>query len=99
MNVIQAGTERYGEELTVVLIGHIVETDLSNTLERIEQSSGASVRDLSLSTPEDRDGESSARVRVAAQRGETAEILATVRTVASEKDLQVIEPLTAGDGA
>jgi ACT domain-containing protein len=99
INVIQAGAERYGEELTVVLIGHIVDTDLSDTLERVEQSSGASVRDLSLSAPEDREGESSARVRLAAQRGETEVALSVIRDIAEEKDLQVIEPLTAGDGA
>ena len=97
INVIQAGAERFGEELTVVLIGHIVETDLSDTLERVEDASGATVRDLSLSAPESRDGESSARVRVAAQRGESQAVLDTVRAVAGEKDLQVVEPLTAGD--
>lgn len=99
INVIQAGAERYGEELTVVLIGHIVDTDLSNTLSRIEDSSGASVRDLSLSAPEGRDEESSARVRLAAQRGETEAAMDIIHQIAEEKDLQVVEPLTAGDGA
>ncbi len=97
INVIQAGAERYGEELTIVLIGHLVDTDLSDTLDRIEQRSGATVRDLSLSAPEDSDGESSARVRLAAQRGETQTVLDVVDEIATEKDLQVIEPLTAGD--
>jgi ACT domain-containing protein len=97
INVIQAGAERYGEELSVVLIGHIVETDLSDTLERVEESSGASVRDLSLSTPDSSEGESSARVRLATQRGETEAALGTIREVATEKELQIIEPLTAGD--
>jgi len=99
INVIQAGAERYGEELTVVLIGHIVETDLSDTLGRIEDATGASVRDLSLAAPDGRDGESSARVRLATQRGETAAAIETVRQVAAEKDLRVVEPLTAGDAA
>ncbi|MEF8784018.1 MAG: amino acid-binding protein [Haloarculaceae archaeon] len=97
INVIQAGAEQYGEELSVVLIGHIVQTDLSDTLERVEESSGASVRDLSLSTPDASDGESSARVRLATQRGETEAALGTIREVAAEKELQLIEPLTAGD--
>jgi ACT domain-containing protein len=97
INVIQAGAERYGEELTIVLIGHLVDTNLSDTLDRIEESSGASVRDLSLSAPEDSEGESSARIRLAAQRGETDAALDIVREVAEEKGLQVIEPLTAGD--
>jgi ACT domain-containing protein len=98
INVIQAGAERYGEELSVVLIGHIVDTDLSDTLERVERASGASVRDLSLSTPAEQAGESSARVRLAAQRGEMSAVLSTVREVADEKGLRLVEPLTAGDG-
>jgi ACT domain-containing protein len=32
VNVIQAGAERYGEELTVLLMGGLVETDLSDTV-------------------------------------------------------------------
>ena len=52
INVIQAGAEQYTEELTVVLTGHLVNTDLSNTLERIQSATGANVDDLSLSAPE-----------------------------------------------
>jgi len=98
INVIQAGAERYGEELTVVLIGHLIESDLSDTLDRVEDSSGATIRDLSLSAPEDRDAESSARLRLAAQRGEPEAALEVIREVAREKEFQVIEPLGAGDG-
>ncbi|PSQ28703.1 amino acid-binding protein [Halobacteriales archaeon SW_10_68_16] len=99
INVIQAGADRYGTELTVVLIGHVVDTDLSDTLQRIEDASGASVRDLSLSSPDGNTGDSSARLRLAAQQGETEAVLATVRAVAEEKGLRVVEPLAAGDAA
>ena len=99
INVIQAGADRYGTELTVVLIGHIVDTGLSDTLDRIEETSGASVRDLSLSSPDGNAGDSSARLRLAAQRGETETVLATVRDVAEEKGMRVVEPMTAGDAA
>jgi ACT domain-containing protein len=99
INVIQAGADRYGTELTVVLIGHVVDTDLSDTLQRIEDASGASVRDLSLSSPDGNTGDSSARLRLAAQQGETEAVLATVREVTGEKGLRVVEPLAAGDAA
>jgi len=99
INVIQAGADRYGTELTVVLIGHIVDTDISDTFDRIEAASGASVRDLSLSSPDSDAGDSSARLRLAAQRGETEAVLATVREVAEEKGLRVLEPMAAGDAA
>ena len=97
INVIQAGAEAYAEELTVLLLGHLVRTDLSNTLERIESSTDASVKDFSLSAPEGGDGESSARLRLATQSGETGATLATIREIATEKELRVVEPLTAGE--
>jgi len=96
INVVRAGSERYTEELTVILVGHLVDTDLSNTLERIQESTDASVDDLSLSAPEGDEGESSARIRLATQSGETAATVDAIRSVAAEKGLRVIAPLTAG---
>ena len=94
VNVIQAGSERYDEELVVLLIGHLVETDLSDTLQQIEASANASLTDLSLSAPRGNDESSSARVRLKTKSGTTEEALATLREIAAEKDLHVIEPLT-----
>ncbi|RDI71545.1 amino acid-binding protein [Halopelagius longus] len=96
VNVIQAGAERYGEELSVVLIGHLVDTDLSDTLRRIEECSSASVSDISLNAPEGREDVSSARLRLATRAGETQAAIDAVRTIADEKDLHVVEPLTEG---
>jgi len=97
INVIQAGPEQYSEEVTVVLVGHLVNTDLSNTLSRIQEATGTSVRDLSLSAPEGGDGESSARLRLATQAGKTADALTAIREIATEKELRVVEPLAGGD--
>jgi ACT domain-containing protein len=94
VNVIQAGAERYSEELTVVLVGHLVETDLSNTLRRFTECGGVSVGDVSLSAPRGTEGESSARLRLVATEGQTTDALQTARKVAQEKDLRLIEPLT-----
>jgi ACT domain-containing protein len=94
INVIQAGAERYSEELTVVLVGHLVETDLSDTLRRFSDCGGVSVADLSLSAPAGTDGPSSARLRLVASEGQSSDALAAVREVAEEKELRVIEPLT-----
>jgi len=96
VNVIQAGAERYSEELTVVLVGHLVETDLSDTLRRVQDCGGVSVADVSLSAPAGTDGSSSARLRLVASEGRTDEALAAIRTVADEKELRVVEPLTEG---
>jgi ACT domain-containing protein len=92
VNVIRAGAERYAEELTVVLVGDLVETDLSDTLSRLECASAA-VADISLSAPEGTDEPSSARLRLATQAGERERVLDTVREIADEKDLLVVEPL------
>jgi ACT domain-containing protein len=96
VNVIQAGAERYSEELTVVLVGHLVETDLSDTLRRFTDCGGISVGDVSLSAPAGTEGVSSARLRLVATEGQSDDALEMVRSVAAEKDLDVIEPLTEG---
>lgn len=97
VNVVQAGTERYGEELTVLLAGHLVETDLSDTLERIEDCGRATVVDFSLTDESGMAGISAARVRLAAETGAVDESLAKVRDLADEKELTVVEPLVGAD--
>jgi len=52
--VIAADAERYGEAITVLLVGDLVDTDLSDTLSRLEACSSASVADLSLTDEEGR---------------------------------------------
>jgi len=99
VNVIQAGAERYSEEVTVLLAGHIIDTDLSDSLNRIEECSGASVVDISLASPEGTDDVSSARLRLAVESGRTDDALSSVRAIADEKDLSVVEPLTDGGEA
>lgn len=96
VNVIQAGAERYGEELSVVLVGDLVETDLSDTLSRLECAS-ASVADVALSAPDGTGEPSSARLRLATQAGERDHALDTVREIADEKDLLLVEPLAGTD--
>jgi len=97
IEVTQAGAERYSEEVSVILVGHLVETDLSNTLTAIQKSTGASVQDFSLSAPEGTDGESSARLRLAIQSGRMGDVLEEIRGIAAEKDLRIVEPLTGGE--
>ncbi|WP_312907025.1 amino acid-binding protein [Natronosalvus caseinilyticus] len=97
INVIQAGPERYGEELTVVLVGHLVETDLSDSLSRIEGDAHAGVLDLSLNAPDGTDAVSSARLRLAVDTGRRETVLEGLRSLADEKGLGLIEPLSGGE--
>jgi ACT domain-containing protein len=96
INVVEADAERYGEHLTVLLVGDLVGTDLSDTVTSIESSPAATVEDLSLSAPEGPAQEASARLRLATRAGEAEAALDLVRTLAAEKGLHAIEPLTEG---
>ncbi|WP_254765778.1 amino acid-binding protein [Salinilacihabitans rarus] len=97
VNVIQAGADRYGEEITVVLVGHLVETELSETLSAIETDANAAVIDLSLAAPDGMDAVSSVRLRLAIDSGRAERALEALRGVAAEKDLRLVEPLLGGD--
>jgi ACT domain-containing protein len=97
VNVVQAGAERYSEELTVLLVGHLIETDFSDTLSRFETCASASVDDVSLTVADDPNDASSARIRLATETGETPRTIDALNEVAIEKNLMVIEPLTTGD--
>ena len=93
VTIIQADSERYGDALTVLLVGDLVDTDLSDTLSELEECSSASVADFSLTTEEGTADVSSARVRLAIEAGSTERALEQVRDVAGGKDLSVVEPL------
>ena len=92
VTIIQAGEERYSEAVTVVLVGHLIDTDLSDTLNRLENCVNASVVDFSLAAPSGTAEVSSARLRLAVEANGVEETLASVRELAAEKELQVIEP-------
>ncbi|XVH30430.1 amino acid-binding protein [Haloferacaceae archaeon DSL9] len=94
VNVIQAGTERYDEEITILLVGHLVETGLSDTLRRIEGCANATLTDLSLSATEGTNETSSARLRLATRSDQSEETMEALRTIADDKGLHIIEPLT-----
>jgi len=99
INVIQAGAERYSEELTVILVGHLIDTDLSDSLRRFQQCSQASVVDVSLSAPEGTEEVSSARVRLATEADRAEQVLGTIREIAADKDIRVIEPQLPAEGS
>jgi ACT domain-containing protein len=96
VTVSSADEERYRDAVTVLLVGHLVDTDLSDTLARIETCEAVSVSDVSLDAPQGTDEASSARLGLAVAAERTDEVLGVVREVAAEKDLRVVEPLVGG---
>ena len=99
VNVIQAGAERYGESLTILLVGDLVETDLSDTLSRLESCASATLTDLELSATEGVEEVSSARLRLAIESGQAAEVLDVVGDIADGKGLHLIPPLAGAGGS
>jgi len=96
VEVFGADAERYRDAVTVLLVGHVVDTDLSDTLARIEGCGAASVSDVTLDAPEGTDRPSGVRLRLAVETGEADRALETLRAVADEKGLRVVEPLAGG---
>jgi len=96
INVIQAGTERYSEGLTIILSGHLIDTDLSDTLSQIQETKYATVTDISLTAPQGATDISSARLKLATESGSTSDVLESIRHIADEKELRLVEPLTTG---
>jgi ACT domain-containing protein len=92
INVIRAGAERYSEEFSVLLVGRLIETGLSDTIEQIEERSTASVVDLTVAAETNSDRVTSGRFRLATESGRVEPTLAAVREIAAEKDLRVVEP-------
>ena len=96
INVIQAGAEAYGEDVVLLLIGHLVDTDLSDTLSKIEECSTATVVDFALAAPDGDESMSSARLRLAAESGTVTDAIDAVRSVTAEKEIHVVEPAEVG---
>ncbi|MEM2925326.1 MAG: amino acid-binding protein [Methanocellales archaeon] len=90
----RVGEERLIESISVILIGHIVHSDLRDTIDRIDSTGFAEVVDLAMSMP-GVDKTSSARITInATGREELKKALRLLRDIAREKDLLVIEPIS-----
>lgn len=96
VTVTRAGTERYVERRTVVLVGDLLAASLSTLLTEVDSNAYASVVEFRAAGPDGLDDESSARLTLAVADGRVAATLTTVRRVAAEQGLDVIEPLSGG---
>jgi ACT domain-containing protein len=75
------------------MIGHLMHTDLSDTVDRIDRTGSAEVTELSLVMPAI-DTPSSARITIrSTTRAEMKKAMRILRAVAKQKDLLIIEPL------
>ncbi len=93
ITVVRIGKMRLRERTHILLIGHIIHTDLRETIDHIDGTGFAEVQDLSLSMPAI-EGPSSAVVTIRATgAGELKRAISMLRDVAQKKDLLLIEPV------
>jgi ACT domain-containing protein len=78
---------------TVILVGHIVHSDIRDTIEQIDSAGSAEVVDLAMSMP-GINLKSSARIVInAAGKEEMKKALCRLHDIAVKKDLLIIEPI------
>ncbi len=80
------------KKMTVILIGHVVDTDLRDTIDRINEIRGVMVADLALSMPHP-DKESSARMDIEVSGPIIGTVLKRLDEIAGEKGLVIIKSL------
>lgn len=93
VTIVRVGKMRLRATTHILLIGHIIHTDLRDTIDEIDATGFAEVQDLSLSMPAI-DGPSSAVITIMATGDEELKTsIGILRQIAERKDLLIIEPL------
>lgn len=85
--------ERLLYQRTVILIGHLMHTGFSDTVDQIDSTGFAEVTELSMSMPGINDRSSTRMTIRAVSREDMEAALAILRRVAQQKSLLLIEPL------
>ena len=93
VTIVRVGKMRLRATTHILLVGHIIHTDLRDTIDEIDGTGFAEVQDLSLSMPAI-DGPSSAVITIMATGDEELKTsIGILRQIAERKDLLIIEPL------
>jgi ACT domain-containing protein len=93
VNVVRIGKERLLYKQTVIMIGHIMHTDLGDTVDRIDCTGFAEVTELNMVMPAISEPSSARMVIRSVNRNDMEQALEILRGVAREKKLLIIEPL------
>lgn len=93
IRIVRFNETRLLEHKAVVLVGHIIHSDIRDTIEQIDSTGYAEVVDLAMSMP-GISMKSSARIGIsAAGKDEMKNAVKLLRSIAKEKDLLLIEPI------
>ncbi|WP_424357442.1 amino acid-binding protein [Methanocella sp. MCL-LM] len=91
--IIRVNEAKLLEHRTVILVGHIIHSDIRDTIDQIDRTGYAEVVDLAMSMP-GINLKSSARIGIsAAGKAEVKKAMNLLRAIAKDKDLLVIEPI------
>ena len=89
----------YFEHGAVILIGHIVHTDIQDTIDTIDNTGYAEVVDLNLSMPKVKMPSSASLKIDAVSKEDLTSAIQILKEIAKKKDLLVIEPIQSQLGA
>ncbi|MFQ6136635.1 MAG: ACT domain-containing protein [Candidatus Hydrothermarchaeales archaeon] len=91
--ISKIGRVKRKEKIVVMIIGHVVDTDIRDTIDKINEIEGVMVADLSLTMPHP-DQETSAIMDIEVDSLEKAKAaIARLGEIAEEKDLLVVKSL------
>jgi len=91
--VSKVGEARKKERITAMLIGHVVDTDIRGTIDRLNRIPGAMVADMALSMPHP-DKETSALMDIEISNPKRIKtVISELEKIAQEKGLSVIKSL------
>ena len=93
VHIQRIGEERLLYQRTVILIGHLMHTGLSDTVDQIDSTGFAEVTALAMSMPGVNERSSSRITIKAVSRDDMEAALAILRRVSKAKSLLLIEPL------
>lgn len=93
IRIQRIGEERLLYTRTVIMIGHLMHTDLSDTVGQIDSTGFAEVSSLSMSMPAINERSSSRITIKALSKPDMESALAILRRVSKQKSLLLIEPL------
>jgi len=93
VHIQRIGEERLLYQRTVILIGHLMHTGLSDTVDQIDSTGFAEVTELAMSMPGGNERSSSRITIKAVSREDMEAALAILRRVSRQKSLLLIEPL------
>ncbi len=97
VSIVRIDEERYLIRKSVILIGHLIHTDMSDTVEQIDATGSAEVGELSMIMPAINEPTSAKMILKSDSIQGITEAMIKLREIAKEKNLLIVEPLE-GEG-